>query len=39
MASAHQGQLDQYAALFSDEGLVIKKAIFFTNVGRLISVK
>jgi ATP-dependent helicase/nuclease subunit A len=37
-ALKHVPQLADYAALFADEGLPIKTAVFFVNVGRLIEV-
>jgi ATP-dependent exoDNAse (exonuclease V) beta subunit len=37
-ALKHVPQLAEYAALFADEGLPIKTAVFFVNVGRLIEV-
>jgi ATP-dependent exoDNAse (exonuclease V) beta subunit len=37
-AAEHQQQLRGYAALFADEGLPIKTAVFFVNIGRLIEV-
>jgi ATP-dependent exoDNAse (exonuclease V) beta subunit len=37
-ALKHVPQLAEYAALFKDEGLPIKTAVFFVNVGRLIEV-
>ena len=35
-AAAHQTQLSEYAALFAHDGLPIKTAVFFVNIGRLI---
>jgi ATP-dependent exoDNAse (exonuclease V) beta subunit len=35
-AERHRPQLDRYAALFSDERLPVKKAVFFLTLGRLI---
>ena len=37
-AGEYQQQLAGYAALFEDEGLPIKTAVFFVNIGRLIEV-
>jgi len=37
-AAAHQTQLKEYAALFADEGLPIKTAVFFVNIGRLVEI-
>jgi ATP-dependent exoDNAse (exonuclease V) beta subunit len=37
-AREHQQQLRGYAALFKDEDLTIKTAVFFVNIGRLIEV-
>lgn len=37
-AGEYQQQLAGYAALFADEGLPIKTAVFFVNIGRLILV-
>jgi ATP-dependent exoDNAse (exonuclease V) beta subunit len=37
-ALKHVAQLAEYAALFKDEGLPIKTAVFFVSVGRLIEV-
>ena len=35
-AEQHRPQLERYAALFIDENLVIKKAVFFLSAGKLI---
>ena len=36
IAEQHRLQLEGYAALFADEGLPIKKAIFFLALGKLV---
>jgi ATP-dependent exoDNAse (exonuclease V) beta subunit len=35
-AESHRKQLESYAALFADEGLPLKCAIFFMHIGRLV---
>jgi ATP-dependent exoDNAse (exonuclease V) beta subunit len=35
-AESHRKQLDSYAALFEDEDLPLKCAIFFMHIGRLV---
>ena len=37
-AAAHYTQLKEYAVLFADEGLPIKTAVFFVNIGRLVEI-
>jgi ATP-dependent exoDNAse (exonuclease V) beta subunit len=32
----HRKQLESYAALFADEGLPLKRAIFFMHIGKLV---
>lgn len=36
-AEAHRAQLETYAALFAQENLPIRCAIFFMNIGRLVA--
>lgn len=38
VARQYQTQLDDYEKLFIDEGLPIKKAIFFASIGKLIQI-
>ncbi len=35
-AESHRKQLENYAALFADEGLPLKCAIFFMHIGKLV---
>ncbi len=35
-AESHRKQMESYAALFEDEGLPLKCAIFFMHIGRLV---
>lgn len=38
-AEKHRQQLERYAGLFISEGLVIKKAVLFLSVGKLVELK
>ena len=37
LAEQHRPQLERYAGLFVNDGLAIKKAVLFLNVGKLIA--
>jgi ATP-dependent exoDNAse (exonuclease V) beta subunit len=37
VAEQYRQQLEQYAALFADEGLKIQLAVYFVSAGQLIS--
>jgi ATP-dependent helicase/nuclease subunit A len=38
-AEGYRAQLERYAALFSDEGLPVKKAVFFLALGKLVELE
>ncbi len=37
-AQTHKPQLERYAALFANEKLPVKQAVFFLNLGKLIEI-